>query len=125
MTLGDDPLDPDAARTYLHDWQQRIQDNAERARTVADRLATLRGSARDSNSLVEVTVDSAGALADVRFEPRSRGTAPETLSHAVLEAARLARRQVTERAQHLVTETLGPGSTTARAINEQIANRHD
>jgi hypothetical protein len=112
----DELLDPDASLAYLRGWQERVERNAESARTAADRLAGIRATARDGNDLTEVTVDSAGALLDIRFTDRIQRVPPGAVARAVLAATLAARRAATEQSRTIVTETLGPDSVAARAI---------
>ncbi|GIE77895.1 hypothetical protein Aph02nite_38450 [Actinoplanes philippinensis] len=119
----DELLDPDASLTYLRGWQDRVERNAATARDTADRIAAVRGTARDGNDLTEVTVDSTGALLDIRFTDRIHRFPPSAVARAVLDASTAARRAAAGRAREIVTETLGPDSPAARAITAQIDSR--
>ena len=112
-------LDADDAASYLHDWQARIDRKAAATQAMSDRLSRLQVRAADDNGLTEVTVDSAGALVDIRFTERIQRVAPEAVARAVLAAHRNARRQAGDRSRQIVTETLGSDSVAARAIAER------
>ena len=119
----DELLDPDASRAYLRDWQDRVERNADNARTAADRIAAVRATARDGNDLTEVTVDSTGTLLDLRFTDRIHRFPPAAVARAVLDASAAARQTAAAQARDIVTETLGPDSPAARAITAQIDSR--
>jgi DNA-binding protein YbaB len=118
MTAGF--LDPDDAADYLHDWKAKIDRKAADTQAVSDRLGRLRVSAEDGNGLTEVTIDSAGALVDIRFSERIQRVAPEAVARAVLAAHRAARRTAGERTRQIVADTLGSDSPAARAIAERM-----
>lgn len=119
----DELLDPDASLTYLRDWQGRVARNAVNARDAADRIAAVRATAHDGNGLTAVTVDSTGALLDIRFTDRIQRVPPDAVARAVLTASAAARQAAAEQSRAIVTETLGPDSLAARAITAQIDAR--
>ncbi|MFC4068201.1 YbaB/EbfC family nucleoid-associated protein [Actinoplanes subglobosus] len=112
----DELLDPDASLAYLRGWQDRVDRNAENARTAAGRIAGIRATARDGNDLTEVTVDATGALLDIRFTDRIQRVPPDAVARAVLAATTTARHAATEQSRTIVTEAYGPNSAAARAV---------
>ena len=120
---GEPLLDPDAAMDYVRGWQGRIDRMAADTRAMNERLGQLRVSARDSNGLVEVTIDSTGVLVDVTFTDRIQRFAPDVVSRAVMSALGEARRTATERSTRIVTETMGGDSVAARTIAARLEQR--
>ena len=115
-----DLLDPDEASAYLQDWKGRIDKMAGDTQAMSDRLAGLRVSARDDDGIVEVTIDSGGALVDIDFTDRIHRVAPGAVSRAVLRALRSARIEAAGRTREIVTETMGPDSVAARTIADRM-----
>ncbi|WP_249997452.1 YbaB/EbfC family nucleoid-associated protein [Actinoplanes sp. M2I2] len=113
-------LDPDSSREYLRDWKGRVDRAAATAQALSERLEGLRISAADGNGLVEVTIDSSGVLVSVAFTERIQRVAPEAVSRAVMTALGIARREAAEISRRIIDETMGPGSTAGRVIEEQV-----
>ncbi|GIE26998.1 hypothetical protein Ait01nite_000430 [Actinoplanes italicus] len=118
----DELLDPDASRSHLRDWQDRIARTAANTREAGDRIAAIRATARDGNGLTEVTVDSSGALLDIRFTDRIQRTPPDAVTRAVMDAAQGARVRAAEESRRIIDDILGPDSVAGRAIADRIAN---
>jgi len=113
-------LDPDGAREYLQDWKSRVDRMAVDTAAVSDRLKQLRVTGEDSNGLAEVTIDSTGALVDVRFSERIQRVPPDVVSRAVMGAVRAARQQAADRSREIVLEVMGSESVAARTIVERM-----
>jgi DNA-binding protein YbaB len=117
---ADELLDPDSARAYLRDWKNRVHRNAINAHAMSESLKDLRVTARDTNDLVEVTIDSSGVLLDVRFTERIQRVAPDVVSRAVMAALRSARQEATRRTQAIVVETMGAESVAGQVISRRL-----
>jgi DNA-binding protein YbaB len=116
-----DPFgDPEDARSYLDDWQGRVERMAASTQAMSDRLGQLRVSAEDANGLAEVTIDSNGALQDVRFSEQIQRYAPDAVSRAVMSALREARKKAAERSRQIIAETVGSESLAARTIADRL-----
>jgi hypothetical protein len=63
---GDGLLEPGAAMERLAAWKGRIDQLAADTKAMSDRLAMLRVTAEDDTRMVKVTLDSQGALLDIR-----------------------------------------------------------
>ncbi|MFD0518133.1 YbaB/EbfC family nucleoid-associated protein [Paractinoplanes durhamensis] len=116
-------LDPDAAAGYLRDWKSRIDRMAADTQAMSDRLGALRVTATDDNDLVDVVIDSTGALLDIRFGDRIHRVAPDAVSRAVLSALRKARLAAAVQARKIVEETVGEESVAGRAIADRMAQQ--
>ena len=116
-------LDPDGAVAHLVEWKGRVDELAANTRAMNERLQELRVTAADGNGLVEVTVDSTGALAGLRLGQRIQRVAPDVVAEAIMATVHAARRTLADQAEEIVNETLGIDSAAARAISEQVAQR--
>ncbi|BCJ62755.1 YbaB/EbfC family nucleoid-associated protein [Micromonospora endophytica] len=94
----------DAAARRVDTWEASIVDRAQRAKSLANRLSALTGTAQSPDRMIEVTVDAAGRLVDLRLDERTRQhPAAQTARQivATTEAAQAdLRRQVTEATRH-------------------------
>ncbi|MET8834129.1 YbaB/EbfC family nucleoid-associated protein [Micromonospora sp. NPDC004540] len=118
--LGGGVLDPDGAMDQMRAWKGRIDKLAADTKAMSDRLQELRVTVSDDNGLAEVTVDSTGALLDLRLGRQVQRYAPEVVAQAVMDAIRRAKGQLAERSQEIIAETVGTGSAAARAIAERV-----
>jgi DNA-binding protein YbaB len=119
----DDVLDPDSAMTYLRDWQGRVDRMAADTQAMSDRLHQLRVTAQDDNHIAEVTIDSTGALIDVRFTERLPRFGPEAVSRAVMSAVHQAKKTAAVRSREIVTETMGDQSVAGRTIADRLEHQ--
>ncbi|MFR9779616.1 YbaB/EbfC family nucleoid-associated protein [Micromonospora sp. MS34] len=116
-------LDPDGAMDRLAAWKGRIDRLAADTRAMSDRLQELRVTVADGNGLCEVTVDSAGGLVDLRLGPRIQRVAPDVVARTVMDTIREARRQLADRSQEIIADTVGTESAAARAIAERVGQQ--
>jgi DNA-binding protein YbaB len=113
-------LDPDASREYLRSWQENIDRTAARAAAMRDEMERLRVTARDSNGLAEITIDSAGVLVGLELTDRIHRYEPAAVARAVMSALREARTEAADRAHDIAVETMGPDSLSARTIADRM-----
>lgn len=119
-------LDPDGAMDRLAAWKGRIDQLAADTRAMSDRLQELRVTVADGNGLAEVTVDSTGALVDLRLGPRVQRVAPDVTARTIMDSVREARRQLADRSREIIADTVGSGSAAGRAIAERVGRQlHD
>ncbi|WBB65959.1 YbaB/EbfC family nucleoid-associated protein [Micromonospora sp. WMMD812] len=116
-------LDPDGAMERLAEWKGRIDRLAADTRAMNDRLQDLRVTTADGNGLAEVTVDSAGALVDLRLGQRIHRVAPDVVARTIMDTIRVARQQLADRAQEIIADTVGTESAAARAIAERVGQQ--
>ncbi|MFG2107624.1 YbaB/EbfC family nucleoid-associated protein [Micromonospora chersina] len=121
--LGGGVLDPDGAMDRMRAWKGRIDKLAADTKVMSDRLQELRVTAEDDNGLAEVTVDSAGALLDLRLGRQIQRVSPQVVAEAVMAAIRRAKGQLAERSQEIIAETVGTDSAAARAIAERVSRQ--
>lgn len=118
--MDDDLLDPGGAVERLKAWKNRIDKLAADTRAMSERLAPVRVVTADPGGLAEVTVDSSGSLVGLRLTERIQRTQPEVVAQAILATLAVARRELAERSQEIVAETVGVDSATGRAVVEQL-----
>jgi hypothetical protein len=74
--MDDKILDPEGARERLAAWKGRIDKLAADTQAMGERPQAVRVTASDPTGLVEVTVDSTGALVDLKLTERMQRTEP-------------------------------------------------
>ncbi|MEH1163789.1 YbaB/EbfC family nucleoid-associated protein [Micromonospora sp. CPCC 205539] len=116
-------LDPDSARERLSAWQGRIGKLAADTKAMSDRLEHLRVTASDGNRLVEVTIDSAGALVDLRLGQQTQRLAPDVVARTIMATIRAAKEELADRSQEIIAETVGTESAAAREIAERVGQQ--
>jgi DNA-binding protein YbaB len=114
-------LDPGMALDRIAAWQQDVDQLVTRTRAMSDRLGALRVTAGDARRVVELTIDTHGALLDIRFSPRAVQQDPDTLARTVMATLRDARRQAGEQTRRIILESVGTESPAAREILTQVA----
>ncbi|HEX6343575.1 YbaB/EbfC family nucleoid-associated protein [Umezawaea sp.] len=116
-------LDPDGAREHLAAWQGRIDRMARDTEAMRSRLEDLRVTAKDPNGLAEVSVDSTGALVDLRLTDRINRVAPDVVARTIMATLGAARNTLADRSKEVIAETVGTESAAARAIASSV-DRH-
>jgi DNA-binding protein YbaB len=124
-SIGDDGplLEPGEALDRLAAWKGRIDQLALDTRVMSERLQQLRVSAASDDRMVEVTVDAQGALMDIQLGSRIRHVEPQVVAQAIMDTIRDARQAVADRAEDIVTETVGMETPAARAMVAEVAGR--
>ncbi|MEU3646026.1 YbaB/EbfC family nucleoid-associated protein [Lentzea sp. NPDC034063] len=118
----DEPLlDPNGARERLAAWKGRVDKLAADTKAMGDRLQELRVVASDPGRMTEVTVDSTGQLVGLRLTDRIDRVTPDVVASTIMATLRAARRELAEKSQEVVAETVGTESAAAQAISASIA----
>ncbi|WP_410813796.1 YbaB/EbfC family nucleoid-associated protein [Micromonospora sp. 067-2] len=123
MPGGGGVLDPDGAMDRVSAWKGRIDKLAADTKAMSDRYQQLRVTAADGNRLVEVTVDSVGALVDLRLSRQIQRVEPDVVARTIMNTIREAREQVADRSQEIIAETVGTESAAAREIAERVGQQ--
>ncbi|APU15382.1 MULTISPECIES: YbaB/EbfC family nucleoid-associated protein [Actinoalloteichus] len=116
-------LDPGGARARLAAWKGRIDKLAADTQAMSDRFQAVRITANDSTGLTEVTIDSTGALVDLKLTDRIQRVAPAVVAQTIMATLGEARTRLAERSQEIIAETVGTESATARAVSDSVG-RH-
>ncbi|WP_187764774.1 YbaB/EbfC family nucleoid-associated protein [Saccharopolyspora spinosa] len=113
-------LDPDSAHERLAAWKDRIDKLAADTRAMSERLQEVRVTASDPNGLTEVTIDSTGALVDLRLTDRMRRTSPDVVARTIMATLSEAKNKLADRSQEIIADTVGTESPAARAIADSV-----
>ncbi|MEV4389770.1 YbaB/EbfC family DNA-binding protein [Micromonospora sp. NPDC049580] len=116
----------DAAGRRLDEWESSLAERAERAKTLSARMQELTGSARSADRMIDVTVDSAGLLIDLRLDERTRQQSAARTAQQILDTTRAARTDLLRQVAEVTAESLGD-DPSARAIIDSYRSRlgHD
>ncbi|MEO3768986.1 YbaB/EbfC family DNA-binding protein [Micromonospora sp. B9E7] len=112
----------DAAGRRLDEWESSLADRAKRAKTLSARIQDLTGTARNTDRTVDVTVDSAGLLVDLRLDERVRHQSAAHTAQQILETTRSARTDLFGQLRAATLESLG-GGASAQAIIDSYRSR--
>ena len=123
MAAGDGLLDPGGAMDRLDAWKGRIDRLAADTKAMSDRLRELRLTVTDRDGLVELTVDSVGALVDLRLTPRILRLPPEQVAATIMDTLRVAKARLADQAQEIIASTVGTESVAARTISERVGQQ--
>ena len=110
------PYDVDAAEDWLDNWAAGVSAQAERAATLARRVAALTGSAESPGGSIRVTVGSSGQLAKLELDDRE-------LARRILAVTRGAQASLTAKVTAEVRDTVGADSETGRAVIHSFETR--
>lgn len=116
-------LDPDGARERLAAWKGRIDKLATDTQAMSDRLQGLRITVSDPTGLAEVTIDSTGALVDLRLTDRIQRADPAAVAQTIMATLRAARSELADRSQEIIADTVGTESPAARAIADSVGRQ--
>jgi DNA-binding protein YbaB len=123
MAAGGSVLDPGGAMERIDAWKNRIDKLAVDTKAMSDRFQELRVTAADRDGIVEVTVDSVGALVDLRLTHRIQRVSPDVVAQTIMDTIRVAKQQVASRAEEIIADTVGTESPAARAITERVGKQ--
>lgn len=118
-------LDPDGAMEELAAWKGRIDQLAADTQEMSDRLQQLRVTARDEHGMVEVTIDTSGALTDLRLGRRIQQIEPDAVARAIMQTIGEARGVVADRSKEILADTIGLSSPAAQKIAAQLDSGGD
>ncbi|MEU4694877.1 YbaB/EbfC family nucleoid-associated protein [Actinoplanes sp. NPDC023714] len=83
---------------WVDDWQDSLEERLARTRALAAKLHALTGRAAAAGGMVEVAVDSAGALVDLYLSEEVRRHSARWIAEQVLAASDAARADLARRA---------------------------
>ncbi|WP_405431911.1 YbaB/EbfC family nucleoid-associated protein [Micromonospora sp. NBC_00617] len=112
----------DAAGRRLDEWESSLAERAERAKTLSARMQQLTGTAHNTDRTVDVTVDAAGLLSDLRLDERIRQQSAAHTARQILETTRAARTDLLSQVREVTVELLGDDAS-ARAIIDSYRGR--
>ncbi|MER7585921.1 YbaB/EbfC family DNA-binding protein [Micromonospora sp. NPDC127501] len=112
----------DAAERRLDEWESSLAERAARAKTLSATMRDLTGTAHNADRTVDVTVDSAGLLIDLRLDERIRQQPAAHTARQILETTTAARADLLRQVSDAATESLGDDAS-AQAIIDSYRSR--
>lgn len=110
----------DAADRWVDDWQVKIEERLARSRALAASLGAVAGTARSGDGLVEVTVDSSGALQELHLDEDVRGHSARWIAEQVLATARAARADLARRSIEVAEQSGDADSAVLSALTARL-----
>jgi DNA-binding protein YbaB len=112
-----------AADQWVDDWQAKIEARLARTRSLSANLQTVVGIARSSDGLVEVTVDSSGALRELHLDDDVRRHSGRWIADHVLSTTRAARADLARRAAEVAEQSGDADTPEGRATLAALTAR--
>ncbi|MGC5018537.1 YbaB/EbfC family nucleoid-associated protein [Micromonospora sp. DT47] len=106
----------DEAERWVADWSASVSERAEQAQRLAARVAGVTGAAADASGLIEVRVDSSGALTALHLDDRVTGWPAARIERMIMTTLRQAQTALFEQIAATVADTVGADSETGRAV---------
>ncbi|MEU8153124.1 YbaB/EbfC family DNA-binding protein [Micromonospora sp. NPDC048986] len=107
----------DAAERRLDEWESSLAERAERAKTLSATMRELTGTAHNADRTVDVTVDSAGLLIDLRLDERVRQQSAVHTARQILETTTAARADLLRQVSDAATQSLGDDPSTQAIVD--------
>ncbi|MEV5206098.1 YbaB/EbfC family DNA-binding protein [Micromonospora sp. NPDC053740] len=107
----------DAAERRLDEWESSLAERAERAKTLSATMRELTGAAHNADRTVDVTVDSAGLLIDLRLDERIRQQPAAHTARQILETTTAARADLLRQVSDAATQSLGDDPSTQAIVD--------
>ncbi|WP_026930078.1 YbaB/EbfC family nucleoid-associated protein [Glycomyces tenuis] len=114
---------PEDARAALADWKERADRRASDAIAASEAVQAVTAVGADGNGIVNVKLDSSGAILQVAFSPEVRRMQPNHLERQFMQAYGNAGQALLEAAKAAVAQRLSPDSPTAKALVDSIEMR--
>src|SRR5690242_9861463 len=111
-------LQMNTAVEQIRAWAAEAQQAATAANALAEGVASLRATVRDTSNDITVTVDAAGALLGLDLGENVRDVSPHRLAASIMETVRSARHSALDQLTALVGATVGTDSSTGAAVLE-------
>jgi DNA-binding protein YbaB len=121
--MDDRVLNPDDALQRMEAWKGRIDKLAADTKAMSDRFQQLQVTKKDRDGLTEVTVDSTGALVELKLTREIERSSPDVVAATIMSTIRDAKAELAERSQEIIAETVGPESAAGQAIAAQVGDR--
>jgi DNA-binding protein YbaB len=112
-----------AAGRRVDEWDSSLAERATKAAVLSRRLAELAGTATSDDRLVEVTVDSSGALVGLRLDEQIRAQPASRTAEQILAAIRAAHENLVRQASAATIEALGADDPAGRAVVDAYEKR--
>jgi hypothetical protein len=111
------------ATRRLDDWESSIAARAARAKTLAEKIQALTGTAVSPDRRVQVTVDSSGLLVDLRLDESTRQNSAAHTARQILDTTRDARANLLKKVAEVATLTFDVGDPTPALLVDSYRRR--
>ncbi|WP_442933298.1 YbaB/EbfC family nucleoid-associated protein [Micromonospora psammae] len=111
------------AEQWVAEWSASISERAERTQRLASRVAGTSAMASSPDGLVEVRVDSGGALSGLHLDNRITGWPASRVEALIIRTMRQAQAKLVAEVAAAVAETVGADTETGRAVLEGYSGR--
>jgi DNA-binding protein YbaB len=109
--------DIEEAEIFLHDWNARLQEKAEKTRALAARVGEVTASAESAYGVVRVTVNNSGIPTSITVDDEGAASwAPSRVAHEILTTMRRAQSRLTETVEEIVGQSADAGSEVGRTL---------
>ncbi|BBH66681.1 hypothetical protein ACTI_33660 [Actinoplanes sp. OR16] len=109
--------------SWVDSWQADLEERLARTRALAAKLHALTGSATAGGGLIEVAVDSAGALVDLYLTEEVRRHSARWIAEQILTASAAARADLAARAVRAAGEDGDDETPEGRALLTAFTDR--
>jgi DNA-binding protein YbaB len=113
----------EAAHARLAELQERLHQSSSATMDMGEQLAALQITAQDENGVAEATINSSGALINLRLSAKVQMLHPADSSVAILAAVDAAKAQLAERTREIIADTIGADSDAGKAVLSGIDKR--
>jgi len=114
---------PGDARAALANWKENADRRAADAIAASEAVQAVTAIGRDDNDIVNIKLDSSGAIIQVAFSTEVRRMQPIHLERQFMQAYANAGQALLQAAKAAVEERLSPSSPTAKALVDSIKMR--
>jgi len=121
--MDNSTLNPDEARERVAAWRGRVERLAADTKAMSDRFQELEVTSTDPRGMAEVTVDSTGALVDLRLTREIERVSPEEVAGTIMRTIRTAKTELADRSREIIEDTVGTESAAARAIADRVTEQ--
>lgn len=97
-------------------WASDIQAKADRYQQMQQQVTAVTATAESRDGVVRVTVDSAGAVTDLRITDDARRMSGAGLAEAVLATMRQAQAGIRDQVAQVMSDTVGDDTETVNAV---------
>lgn len=113
----------DAAQRRVDQWESSLAECAAKSGALSQRLARMTATAHSEDGLVEVTVDTSGALVGLRLDEQIRAQPATRTAEQVRATIRAAHENAVRQASEATVEALGADDPAGRAIIDAYEKR--
>jgi DNA-binding protein YbaB len=115
--------DLNEAERWVADWSAAVSERAEQAQRLAARVADSTATAEGAGGLIEVRVDSSGALTALHLDDRVTGWPAARIERVIMNTLRQAQNALFDQIATAVADTVGADTETGRAVLDGYERR--